>query len=300
VLEAAERLGYAVNAPAQAFARGRTSSVVLVVSDLADPFFASIAAGALRAADTAGQLVSILVTDRDPQRELGLVRLARQQRPAAIVLAGSRREPDRTRDLLVEELDAMRAAGTGVATIGQASLPFSRVVLDDVDAGRRLAAGLAESGYRRPLVLAGPRDLRIARERLRGLTAGFAELGIDLPADRIVTGGFGRDDGEAVARDLIERGAVAAADLVVAVNDVMAIGALAALRAARIRVPDDVGVAGFDDIQPARDAAPPLTTMRVPLEEAGRAAVELALAAGEPEARELAATLVQRESTRRP
>jgi LacI family transcriptional regulator len=297
VLAAAERLGYSTNAPAQAFARGGSTSVFLVVSDITDPFFAAIAAGAMRRAGVDGRLVLMGVTERDPARELDMVRTARRQRPAAIVLAGSRRHPDRTRAALRAELDAFEAGGGRVVAIGQDSLPYARVSFDHAGSGRALAAALIERGYRRPLVLAGPAELQIARERVRGLTDGFAAGGIPLPADRVVSGGFGRDDGEATMGTVLRSGADA--DLVVAVNDVMAIGALAALRGAGIAVPDRIGVAGFDDIAPARDAAPALTTVRLPLEEAGERAIELALAADARGRVRLETTVLLRASTAR-
>jgi LacI family transcriptional regulator len=274
VVAAAERLGYTTNAPAQAFARGRATSLFLVVSDITDPFFAAIAAGVIRAADADGRLVNIGVTDRDPDRELRLVRMARQQRPAALVLAGSRRHPDRTRGALLDELRAFEDGGGRVVAIGQDSLPVARVSFDHVASGRELAGALAAAGYRRPVVLAGPDSLQIARERVRGLGEGFAAAGVELPASRLLASGFGRDDGERVVR---ERATALDADVLVAVNDVMAIGALQALRDAGVDVPGRIGVAGFDDVAPSRDAAPALSTVRLPLVEAGERAVELAL-----------------------
>jgi LacI family transcriptional regulator len=226
-----------------------------------------------------------------------MVRTARRQRPAAIVLAGSRRHPDRTRAALRAELDAFEAGGGRVVAIGQDSLPYARVSFDHAGSGRELAGALAGLGYRRPLVLAGPAELQIARERVRGLTDGFAAAGIAVPGDRVVAGGFGRDDGEATMRGLLR--SPVDADLVVAVNDVMAIGALAALRDVGIAVPDRMGVAGFDDIAPARDAAPALTTVRLPLEEAGERAIELALAQEARGRVRLGATVLLRASTAR-
>lgn len=295
---AAALLGYSTNAPAQAFARGRATGVFLVVSDITDPFFAALASGVIAAADADGRLVNMGITDREPDRELQLVRMARQQRPVAIILAGSRRHPDRTRGALLDELRAFEQTGGRVVAIGQDSLPVARVSFDHAASGRQLAAALAARGYRRPAVLAGPPELRIARERVQGLAAGFAEAGVELPADRIVAGGFDRDGGEASVRALLAAGLEA--DLLVAVNDVMAIGALSALREAGIGVPGRIGVAGFDDVAPSRDAAPALSTVRLPLREAGERAAQLALdPATTPATRvRLATEVVLRASTR--
>jgi LacI family transcriptional regulator len=98
---------------------------------------------------------------------------------------------------------------------------------------------------------------------------------------------------------LIERG-LDGVDVVFAVNDVMAIGALSRLREAGISVPEQIGVAGFDDIATARDVTPALTTVQLPLEEIGRLALELALRPredGEPEVKTLGGTVLLRAST---
>ena len=90
VLEAAERLGYTPNLSAQAVAKGATSTVALVVSDIADPYFSSIAAGVIRYAEEERLLVTMAVTGRRAERELELVRTLRGQRPRVLILSGSR------------------------------------------------------------------------------------------------------------------------------------------------------------------------------------------------------------------
>jgi LacI family transcriptional regulator len=132
-------------------------------------------------------------------------------------------------------------------------------------------------GHRRFAVLAGPRGLLTAKDRLDGFRAGLAAWDVSLgPAD-IIHGPFTRDGGyEAMS-------AVLAADeplpdCVFAVTDVMAVGALARLRAGGLHVPADIAVAGFDDILTLRDVFPPLTTVRLPLKRMGEMAASLALA----------------------
>jgi LacI family transcriptional regulator len=149
-------------------------------------------------------------------------------------------------------------------------------------------------------VLAGPRDLLTARDRLRGLRAGLVDRGIAEDHVRVIHGPFTRDGGYAAAAEL-------AADrlgetCVFAVNDVMAVGAIAAFRDARIRVPADLSVAGFDDIATLRDLVPPLTTVRLPLAEMGIAAAEMALATDDSRTHRTVTVrgeVVLRSSTRR-
>ncbi|GMA34813.1 LacI family DNA-binding transcriptional regulator [Demequina litorisediminis] len=94
VLEAAQRLGYSANASAQAVARGTSTTVALLVGDISDPYFSSIAAGVVGAAEDNHLIVTMAETRRDPEREVELVRTLRGQRPRAIILAASRRAAD--------------------------------------------------------------------------------------------------------------------------------------------------------------------------------------------------------------
>ncbi len=285
VLDAAQRLGYTPNLSAQAVARGDSSTVALLVSDIADPYFSGIAAGVIRAADAAGLAVTMAVTERDPQRELDLVRMLRGQRPRVIVLAGSRSVDESSRETLVAELSAFEATGGRVVLVGQHGLPFPSVQIDNVGGAHELAESLAGLGYREPIILAGPDHLVIAQERLRAFTE-------RMPAARVVHGEFTRDGAYASMLALIDEG-LGDANLVCAVNDVMAIGALSALRDRGLV--GTVGVAGFDDIPMARDVTPALTTVRVDLEAAGEASVALAL--GDSRSATIAATVVIRGST---
>jgi LacI family transcriptional regulator len=275
VLEAVARLGYTPDASAQAVARGSSSSIVLLVSDIADPFFAMIAAGAMREADLLGRFVLLAATGRDPDREIGIVRSMRAQRPQAMLLAGSRPASDPQRDGLIDELRSFELDGGRVVTIGAGDLPFDAIEADDAAAAGELARHMLEQGFRAPLVLTGPPGLASADRRAGGVLRVYQEHGLDVPATRLRSGAFDREGGrgavEAALRDRV------AFDAVIAVNDLMAIGALAALDAAGRCVPEGVGVAGFDDIPQASDAAPPLTTVRIPLVEAGSLAVRRAL-----------------------
>jgi LacI family transcriptional regulator len=157
---------------------------------------------------------------------------------------------------------------------------------------------MLDLGHRRFVVLAGPKDLLTARDRLRGFeTAVAAHPEAEC---RVVHGPFTRDGGYAAAQELIELGFDETC--LFAVNDVMAVGAMAALRAGGIRVPGDLSVAGFDDIETLRDLLPPLTTVRLPLEEMGAAVADMALQAPDAPTRVLKVdgTVVVRASTAAP
>ncbi|MDW5325109.1 LacI family DNA-binding transcriptional regulator [Plantactinospora sp. KLBMP9567] len=297
VLAAAATLNYSANAPAQAMARGRTNVVGLLVHDIADPFFSSIAAGVMRAAERHGSIVMMYSTTGRTERELDYLATLRGQRPRAVILAGSRTADRALRDRLGAQLRILEEAGARVALISQRVLPIDTVLLENREGARLLARRLVELGHRRFAVLAGPRHLLTARDRLAGFQAGLADRGVTLSRTQVAYGDFTRDGGYATMRELLAR------DLrtgcVFAVNDVMAVGAISALRDHGVPLPGGMAVAGFDDIVTLRDVTPSLTTVRLPLEEVGTAALELVMQprAERPRLRRIRAEVVVRDST---
>jgi LacI family transcriptional regulator len=296
-------------------ARGRTTALGLVVHDIADPYFSTIAAGVARAAEREGLIVTLASTEHSPERELAFVELARRQRSRAIILAGGRLAAGPTTDqsggeaptsdALEAALRAFRDAGGGVALIGQPVDDLPVVKVANADGAADLARALHGLGYRRFAVLAGPTGHRTAADRTDGFTGALAELGSAPPPEDILTCAFTRDGGYSAMTALVERSGAGAPsgragrlpELVFAVNDVMAVGAMAAVRDAGLSVPDDVAVAGFDDIHTLRDVTPGLTTVRIPLAEIGALATDLALGrSGQGDAR-VRGEVVLREST---
>jgi LacI family transcriptional regulator len=298
VIEAAARLSYTPNAHARALARSTSDVVGLVVHDIADPYFSSIAAGVTRVADEQGAMVVLGTTLRDPEREIEYVAMLRAQRARAIVLVGSRTTDREMTGRLAAELAAFRALGGRAACVSQPRLSIPTVHPDNRAGARRLARTLAELGHRRFVILGDPRILLTARERVEGFRAGLSESGCT--AEDVIEGAFTRDGGYGAVSELLRRGTEATC--VFAVNDVMAVGAMAALRDQGADVPGDMSVAGFDDIATLRDTIPSLTTVRLPLEEMGEQAARLTLL---PEKTTTARTfkapgeIILRDSTRR-
>ncbi|GAA4385168.1 LacI family DNA-binding transcriptional regulator [Agromyces bauzanensis] len=298
VLEAAARLDYSPNLSAQAVARGTTTTVALLVADIADPYFSSIAAGVVAEADTDRLIVTMAATERDPERELELVRTLRGQRPRVMILAGSRPATDPTEGALAEELRAYERSGGRVVLISRNELGLRTLLVDDRGGAEALARELVAIGYRRFAVITGAEGLRTAADRVDGFRDGLAATGGTLDDD-VIRDAFTRDGGYSGMRALLERG-LHGVELVFAANDVMAVGALSAIREAGLVPGTDVAVAGFDDIPTVRDVTPALTTVHVPLEELGRRALRLALGDGEAADEGAVQTeVVLRESTPR-
>lgn len=307
VLASARRLGYSPDPSAQAMARGRTTSVGLVVHDIADPYFSSLAAGVADAAERDGLIVTLTSTRHSPERELAFVELMDRQRARAVVLGGGRLAED-TGGGLRRALERYRDSGGGVSLVGQPIGDLPAVEIANADGAADLARALHGLGYRSFGVLAGPAGHRTAVHRARGFAAALEELGSPVEPDAVVECAFTRDGGHGGMRELLERVGPGTPEdgpprVVFAVNDVMAVGAMAAVRDAGLRVPEDVAVAGFDDIVTLRDVNPGLTTVRIPLAEVGERALALALASpgdapdAAPQRVEVRGTVVLREST---
>lgn len=298
VVAAATRLGYSANLSAQAVAKGSTNTVALLVSDIADPYFSTIASGVIRAAEAAGLVVTMAVTGRDPQRELEIVRTLRGGRPRVIILAGSRFADEDAHDALVAELRSFESTGGKVVMISQGSLPFPTVQLDNRAGARALAEALVGLGYRRFAIIAGSSTLLTSVDRVAGFRDGLAAHGLMIDDALVVESSFTRDGGYAAATTLL--GAHAAEiDCVFAVNDVMAMGVTSAMRALGISPGADIAVAGFDDIPTVQDVSPALTTVAVPLAALGERSLALALGEDVGATDPVGTAVVVRESTPR-
>lgn len=270
VLSAARELGYTPNLPAQAMARGTSRTIALVISLISDPYFSAMAAEIMKQAETIGLHVSIAVTERQAERELDLIRELRGQQPRAIILAGTGYVDPPSEQALIDELQRYEETGGRVVLISRSDLPFETVDFDNHEGSRQLARELAALGYRNCLALGSDTPLLSMRQRVEGFVAGLAESGIT--NTRVHEPGFSWAGAREYVLGLSDEEA-AELDLVFAVTDDMALGALAGLRERGLRVPEDIGVAGFDDISTLRDVVPKLTTVHVALNAVAQEAV---------------------------
>jgi LacI family transcriptional regulator, galactose operon repressor len=302
VRKAAEELGYIANAQAQALVRATSGLLGLVVQDIADPYFSAIAAGVEEVAERHARQVMLAVTHRDPERELKAVQTFIAHRADAVVMAGTQwsdARATRLRKRLILDLERYVGPGAKAAVVGK-PLPCAHAVVPQNRRGAAdLAHALVQMGTRDFVILGGPPAMVTAKDRTAGFVNALAEHAITPRA--VVASDLTRDGGHEAARQ-----ALASLELsdgtppcLFAVADVMALGAIGALREAGVRVPTDVQVAGFDDIATLRDHVPSLTTVRLPLLDMGRLAAELALdpAATRFMTRRMAGEVVLRDST---
>lgn len=283
VMEAATKLNYRPNAYAQAVAKGTAPNIVLLVSDISDPYFASVSQGVVKAAAERGISVTIGVATT-PHEELEAVRKSVSTRPRGIIISESEYTDAPERQALQTELTQYEASGGRAVFVLNRSLPFPAVdVANDVGA-RAIAKLIVDSGYTRPAILKGDDAHRSSKERLAGVMEVLDEAGITVDPKAVANGKFSRTDGYAAVMQMARSGLLKPGegalyngkgiDSIIALNDVMAIGAMTALRANGIEPGREIGVTGFGDIPYSADVFPPLTTVHLPLAEMGQAAAD--------------------------
>ncbi|MEU5000019.1 LacI family DNA-binding transcriptional regulator [Streptomyces sp. NPDC021622] len=276
VIDAADRLGYIPNAHAQALASASNNTVGVICHDVGDPYFSAIAGGVMAAAAERDLLVMLAGTFRAPDREIAYVSMLRAQRARAILLIGSGfQDPAWERSLKSELTPYIRDGGRVAVVSRHRGLRVDTVQPENREGAGALARALLSLGHREFAVLTGPERLTTVADRLAGFRDALADAGVALPPERIVEGAFTRAGGHAAAVELLRRGR--RVTCVFAVTDVVAVGALGALRERGLRVPEDVSLAGFDDIPLVAELDPPLSTVALPLARMGRDVMGLAL-----------------------
>lgn len=259
VERAIKETGYRVNQHARTLATGRARSLAFLLTEpqhllFADPNFALLLRGAADALARRDQTLIMLVAGTAAEREHVVSYLAAGHVDGVLLISSHENEP------LLERLLAERipVVACGIPLGHQRDVAW--VSVDEEHAARTMVTHLRSRGRRRVACIAGPLDTPGGRFRLDGYRAEVADLG--LGEELVAYGDYSTASGERAMTDLLQR--APDLDAVFAANDLMAIGALAALRAAGRRVPDDVAVGGFDDTAPAAGTDPPLTTMRQP------------------------------------
>ena len=278
VQRAIAELGYTPNLTARNLRSGRTGAIALAVPDLGVSYFAELAAAVIAEAERRGTVVLVEQTGGDRDRELELLRSSRRALTDGLILS----------PLGMTQADAGRlAVGYPLVILGERIFdgPADHVTMPNVEAARAATEFLIASGRRRIAVVgARPDDAAgSAGLRLRGYREALDAAGIVRDDALVVPAPMWQRAGGAHAlHELVDHGVEI--DAVFGLNDTLALGALRALHERGRRVPEDVAVMGFDDLDEARYSFPSLTTVDPGLGWIARTAVDRLLrrAAGDP------------------
>jgi DNA-binding LacI/PurR family transcriptional regulator len=295
VLDTIRALGYVRNDSARQLRAGRSRNVAIVVLDVANPFCTDVVRGAEDAIEAAGSLAVVCNSGEDAARERRHLDLLEQQRVQGVLIT----PVDGGRDA---ELARLIGRGIPVVLVDRGSGRRDRcsVAVDDVLGGRIAGDHLRERGHVTVAFAGGPMSIPQVSDRHKGFTAalrGRAE--VRTVVTPTLTVAAGRLAGAEIADlDPGERPTA-----IFCANDLLALGVLQEMTQRRIRVPRDVAILGYDDIDFAAAAAVPLSSVRQPREQLGRAAAQLLLEeANQPDRHEhrhvlFQPELVVREST---
>jgi DNA-binding LacI/PurR family transcriptional regulator len=264
VLAAVDKIGYRPNTAARQLAGRRMGTIILVISGsdgstrelISDPFFGRITEGVLKHLRTKGIHPKVFLGDSEAARRDAVDHVRRGEADGALLVSTHADDP--LPGLFVD-------AGLPAVLFAR---PASHTPISYVDLAHEVGAALAADrlfsrGCRRVVTIAGPKDVPAAQDRLTGFRQAMARHG--QPRLPFAHGNFTQDSGEAAMHKLLAE--TPDLDGVFAANDLMAAGALRALRDTGRSVPDQVAVIGFDDSAPASTSVPPLTTIAQPMEE---------------------------------
>jgi LacI family transcriptional regulator, repressor for deo operon, udp, cdd, tsx, nupC, and nupG len=269
VLEAVRAVGYTPNAAARNLRVRRTMMVLVVVPDIANPFFAEVLRGIDAMLSQHGYGLIIANLDNTPAKESRYVDLVHAGQVDGILLLCGHvpGHADRT------------MAGAGVPIVAACErIPgevFPQVEVNNRWAAAEVVRHLVALGHRRIAYISGPRSNILDQDRRAGYAAALAEAGLPWEAGLELEGDFTFRSGAAAATLVLARARSSRPTAVFAANDEMAIGFLKTMHAGGSRIPEDISVAGFDAVEYADYCEPTLTTMRQPRNEIGARAAEL-------------------------
>ena len=269
VLDAIRALGYVRNDSARQLRAGRSRTIALVVLDVANPFFTDVARGAEEAAEESGAMVIVCNSGEDAARERRHLDQLEEQRVLGVLITPVDDGPD-------SRVEQLIGRGMPVVLVDRGSGHPSRcsVAVDDVLGGRLAGTHLLEQGHRRVAYVGGPRTIRQVVDRRAGIAAalkGRAEL------RSVETASLTVAEGRKAAAQLADLASDTRPTAVFCANDLVALGLLQELTLRGLRVPGDVAIVGYDDIEFAAAAATPLSSVRQPREQLGRTAAHLLL-----------------------
>jgi len=271
VLAVIDELGFVRNDAARQLRAGRSRTIGLVVLDLRNPFFTEVARGAEERAAEHGLSVLVANSDEKQARELTHLELFEQQRVFGVLITPVAENMPR--------LARLRDRGIPVVLVDRESrdAAFPSVAVDDLEGGRIAATHLLAGGRRRLAFVGGPIAIRQVSDRLAGAQRAVAETpGATL--EFIGTDALTVAEGRVAGQRIMHRPAATRPDAVFAANDLLALGVMQSLvMTGDARIPDDIALIGYDDIDFSSAAVIPLSSVRQPAALIGSTATDLLL-----------------------
>lgn len=255
VLDAVEQLGYQPSQLARGLRRDKTNVIGMVIPDITNPFFPGVVRGAEDVAFSNGYRLVLCNTDNDHSKEMAHLKELRTYLPAGLIII-----PSNFSDLTAQA-ELYRRAGTAVVCVDRLPRNWEgdSVTANNEEGALRATGHLVHMGHNRLAMIVGPLHLTNARERLNGFKRAVRDAKIHVPSQYIQETTFDKHGGYSKTHLLLRF--VPPPTAIFAGNDMIALGALRAIREAGLRCPEDVSVMGFDNLDVAEVTSPPLSSV---------------------------------------
>lgn len=269
VEKAIKELNYKPNLVAKSLAKGRTQTIACIIPDICNPFFPELVRGATDKASQLGYNLFLGNIDNDSEKEIEYIRNFVSQGVDGIIIATSD-----CSDKNAERLNEIKDLGIPVVMVDRELEGLDRdlVVVDNIKCAYSAVLHLIEMGYRKIGIILGPMNTWTATQRFEGAKKALEEKNISQKF--VYSGAFAFETGFRAMQNFLQKNGKQI-DAIFCANDMIAIGALKGIEQSGYRVPEDIGVIGFDDLYISSLIKPALTTIHQPTNELGTIAVNM-------------------------
>lgn len=267
ILKVAEELGYKKHKESKA-SKIKTKVIGVIVSGITNPFFTQVVRGIEDVLNPVGYSLLLCNADENVEKEINYLKVLMNKKVDGIILTSAGGDHKTIKEIV--------RRGMSVVLIDRLieGLDTDGVVIDNVNGAYDAISHLISEGYKKIGIITGPLEIMTATERLEGYKKALQDAGIEFNENLVENGGYTREGGYRAAKQLVER---VCPDAMFIANNVMTTGALLALKELKIKIPEEIGVVGFDDLEWAPLMDPPLTTISQPIYTIGSTAAQLLL-----------------------
>ena len=266
VEKAIAEIGYMPHGAAQTLRSGQSRIIGLIVPDITNPHFSTVARVTETVCMAAGYMTFVYNTGEDPDHEMQILKMMRMQRVAGLILISTRSDAEHGARLMAEINVPTVLFGSSVAGV-----PFDTVALDNVSAGQLAVSYLLDLGHRHIAIITGRKGVSTGEERLNGCRLALIEHGLSLNDELVMTGDFSQAQALENTRKIMSEAHRPSA--IFALNNMMTIGVMRALVQMNIACPGEVSIIGIDDFEWSEIMNPQPCTIAQPLVEMTEVAI---------------------------
>lgn len=266
VQQVVQELDFRPNALAKGLPTKKTLTIGIIIPDISNPYYSEIVRGIQNVADKAGYSVTLQNTDGKQEGIIRSIYLLRDKSADGVIFSGG---------IIAgyETLSILRELKERVVVIGRHQVDFPAVMVDNMGGASHAAQHLIGLGHTKIAFIGGSDGSTTSKDRLAGYRNALAQNGFPYDEKLVTQGSWNPRSGYLMAKMLLR--AKNRPTAIVCANDQMAFGAIKAAKEARLAVPDDLAVVGFDNIPLSSYFDPPLTTVEIPIQEIGAASMKM-------------------------